>query len=237
MLGQQTVFFGHQSVGWNIIEGVEQYLSANPIAGFSVAEVNDAKNVQTTGLIHTEIGENYNPQSKLQHFDRLMRDGMADKVDVAMFKFCYVDFNAQTDVTQLFNDYKTTLASLSAAYPNTTFVHVTVPLFAKGNSLKLWAKGVLGRSDEAFGNAKRHEFNELLRAEYTGNAPIFDLARLESTTTGGSTCTMTIDGQTVPCLSAELTYDGGHLSDQGKTVIAGEFLKFLSTVRQPAPAY
>ena len=54
--------------------------------------------------------------------------GAAAGVDIALVKFCYVDFDAGTDVPALFAAYQATLASLEGRYPRTTFVHVTAPL-------------------------------------------------------------------------------------------------------------
>jgi lysophospholipase L1-like esterase len=76
-------------------------------------------------------------------------------------------------------------------------------------------------------NANRTRFNDMLRAEYGGKDPIFDIAKLESTA-GGSRNVFEYDGQKVEALVPAYTNDGGHLSDEGKRWIAEQLLIFLA---------
>lgn len=233
MLTSKTIFFGHQSVGDNLLQGLSELPASAAGAQLTATQVADASGVRGAGLFHAYVGQNYDPLSKLRHFDELMRAGVADSADVALFKFCYVDFTQHTDVEALFAAYTETLDALVVAYPDTTFIHVTVPLMAEKGGLKAFARRVLGRYDESFGNLQRHRFNELLRAEYAGKEPLFDLAQVESTAPDGSTCQMTVDGTQVPCLVPAYTDDGGHLNAAGRAHVAAQFLVSLAALESP----
>ena len=57
-----------------------------------------------------------------------MRGGMGRHVDVALMKFCYVNFTTSADVNALFARYRDTMGALERDFPNATFIHVTMPL-------------------------------------------------------------------------------------------------------------
>ena len=74
------------------------------------------------------------------------------------------------------------MTELKTAYPHVTFVHVTVPLTITQAGVKAWVKSAIGKP--VFGvqeNAVRNRYNELIRDEYRGHEPLFDLASWEST--------------------------------------------------------
>ncbi|WP_129628138.1 hypothetical protein [Candidatus Oscillochloris fontis] len=226
----QRIFFGHQSVGWNIITGVEAILQQHPDVTMAITTPTERTDDQAAAFVHTEVGQNYDPLAKLTDFDRLIREGLGDQVEIAFFKFCYVDFDQQTDVEQLFKTYQATMDALQRDYPDTTFVYVTTPLMAPDQGAKGFLKGMLGRNQEVNANTKRHQFNELLRASYAESGALFDLAAVEATAADGTTCTMKVSGETVPCLVRAYTDDGGHLNDVGQRVVAGKLIAFLATL-------
>jgi hypothetical protein len=231
-LSRQRIFFGHQSVGGNILDGVKQ-LGAGP----RVVEVKAPTDTVEPGtLAHARVGENTKPESKLADFERLMDGGLAKQADVAFFKFCYIDFSATTDTRALFEQYRATLDALKARHPDTTFVHVTVPLTTVQRGAKAWLKELLGRPVWGVAeNVQRETFNQLLRQTYGGGkAPLFDLAMLESTTAEGTPETYELNGQSWPAMVPAYSDDGAHLNSAGQARIAREFLGFLSTL--PAPA-
>jgi hypothetical protein len=228
MLSDRAIFFGHQSVGGNMMQGVEEQLVAQPGAKLKVTAVTAAAEVQGTALFHTMIGQNGDPLGKIEHFEQLVRGGVGERAEVAFLKFCYIDFTPGTDVRQVFESYKRAMAVLAQDYPGTTFVHLTVPLTVEGSGIKYLAKRLLGRHDDSLGNPQRQQFNELLRREYAGKEPLFDLAKLEATAPDGRLCQMTLDGQTVPCMYAGYTDDGGHLNEQGRSFVAKQLLAFLA---------
>jgi hypothetical protein len=225
----RTVFFGHQSVGRNILEGVEETLKAHPAASWTIREIKGGADIAGPGLFHAEVGQNTDPLSKLEAFDRLVRAGVGERADVAFFKFCYIDFDKNSDVTALFARYKATLAALAQTYPNTAFVHVTVPLMAPERGVKALIKQAVGRYDAA--NAARHAFNQLIRSEYGASGRVFDLAGAEAAEPDGGQCTVSGSDGPIPCLASAYTDDGGHLNALGRKAVAPRFIAFLAGVK------
>lgn len=216
------VFFGHQSVGQSLVDSISGQVSAF-----------DATENQTpppnASFFHALVGENERPRSKVSDFARRLEALQARQpIDVAMMKLCYVDFDASTDVDGLFDAYAQTLRELRAKYPHTTFVHITTPLTTVQGGLRGWLKRHLGSG--AWGereNARRHAYNERLRAAFKGE-PLFDLAAIEATRPDGTSDTFELDGARVPRLRAELTDDGGHLNQAGRQEVSAALLRFLA---------
>lgn len=223
-VSDRRIFFGHQSVGDNILDGV------NDVTGgkLSIREGRTAAAFASPGLVHTRIGKNEAPRSKLTDFEAAL-ENLAAPVDIAFFKFCYVDFAADTDVDQLFTEYESTLRRLRARHPGVTFVHVTVPLTAVPSGAKAWLRKTVTRKPAwgALENETRHRFNTLLRTRFTGE-PLFDLAALESTRPDGSGHTYQHEGKTLPALVAEFSDDGQHLNSVGRRRVAEALLTFLA---------
>jgi hypothetical protein len=234
MVAAKTYFFGHQSVGANILQGVEELDAPSAEQALPIVEFADSAAITAPALVHTTVGENYDPLSKIQAFDDLVRNQVGEHVDVAFFKFCYVDFDGTTDVDGLFETYQQTMDALVRDFPQTTFVYVTVPLMAKDQGIKAFVKSVIGRVDPANANLQRHRFNQLLREEYADTGRLFDLAQAEATYAGDQMCTMRVQGQAVPCLYPQYTDDGGHLNELGRRVIAEQFVAFLADLKEPA---
>jgi hypothetical protein len=226
-IATKRIFFGHQSVGWNILQGVEELLAAEPEAKLTLTQLERVEADLASGFIHMEIGQNYDPLSKLQAFKQAMEAGVGLQADIAFFKFCYVDIDKNTDPGQLFASYQQVMDELSKAYPQTRLVYVTTPLMAPEQGVKAMLKGLLGRNDAALANLKRHEFNELLRLRYAESGRVFDLAAIEATAPDGKRCTVTVDGVITPCMVSAYSDDGGHLNAVGRQVVAGQFLQFL----------
>ena len=226
-LSRLKVFFGHQSVGADVIAGVGELLAGRPDLKWSVVESTEP--LTGPALAHCPVGRNFEPLSKIQDFARVVRGGVGDTADVALFKFCYVDLKHGADVEGLFESYKAEMTELTRSYPRTKFAHVTVPIRGRREGWKLVVKRLLKRPDPfADDNATRYRFNELMRREYAGGGLLFDLAEAEATREDGTRCVTRWQGQTVPCMCPEYTYDAGHLNDRGRRVIAGKFLGFLA---------
>ncbi len=222
------IYFGHQSVGLNILEGITDVLTA---AGSSIAitEARDPKQGKGPGIFHSAIGENENPLAKIRDFDALMRAGWASRVDAAFMKLCYVDIRARTDVDAIFAAYRDTMARLKADFPGTTFIHFTAPLMARETGTRASIKRLVGR--QIWGdsdNIAREKYNALLRKEYGGREPLFDLALLESSRADGSRTLYSSGGSQYAALEAAYTDDGGHLNARGRAFIAERLLLFLA---------
>lgn len=234
-LAQRKVFFGHQSVGDNIIVGMEEIMKERPGVRLDIRKTKKPENFGNAVFGHFAIGKNEDPATKIHDFDAIMRSGVAGRVDIALFKFCFVDITGSTDAGKLFEDYAHAMASLKTAYPGVAFVHVTVPLLRREKaSPKAWLLRLLGKGDGFFAdehNVRRNEFNDLMRAAYAGREPLFDLAAFESTHPDGSRETFTDRGRTCSALAPEYTEDGGHLNALGRRMVAGQFLIFLAGIR------
>lgn len=230
-LAEKRIFFGHKSVGNNIIEGMQELLKAHPDIRMDIAKTENPADIKPGTFTHDAVGKNGEPKTKIQDFVAKMESGIAGKADIAFFKFCYVDITSATDVNAIFHEYIKAMAELKKKYPHTTFVHITTPLMWKEpNFPKGIIKRLLGKGGEA-DNAARNAYNELLRKEYTGKEPIFDLARLEAIRPDKTVNTFFWKGNRYPALVPEYTDDGGHLSSKGKTMIAEQMLVFLSGLK------
>jgi len=219
------IFFGHQSVGGNVLDGLQR-LSAAQGAPVSVRESSQAA-LSGPGLAHAYLGTNGDPASKLAAFDRAL--GPSANVEVALVKLCYVDISERTDVQQLFAAYQATVAAVRARHPGLVLVHVTTPLVADQGWLKTTAKRLLGKGNGAIADNRRREaYNELLRKTYQGREPIFDLARLESTRPDGSPERSSYQGADVPALVPGYTDDGSHLNAAGQERAARELVRVLA---------
>ena len=233
-LAQKKIFFGHQSVGNNIFEGIREVMKENLQIKLNIVETNNSSDFNVGVFAHSGIGKNHDPISKIDAFSSLMKKGIGNISDIAFFKFCFVDVDASTDIQKIFADYKSTMTILVKEYPKTTFIHFTVPLLRKEKtSFKTKIKALLGNKDSFFANENnivRNDFNQLLRNEYEGKYLVFDLAKIESTHPGGTSESFMANGKTYYSLSPEYTEDGGHLNQKGRKIVAEQLLLFLSNL-------
>ncbi|CAM3391187.1 hypothetical protein G4177_31525 [Corallococcus sp. ZKHCc1 1396] len=229
-LSHRRVFFGHQSVGGNILDGVRGLTPGAPAP--ALVEVKDATAALAPGTFaHALVGQNEQPETKLAHFAQLLDGGLAEQVDVALVKFCYIDFNSGTDAKALFEKYRATLAGLKTRHPGVTFVHVTAPLTTVQRGVKAWLNELRGRSVFGVGeNVSREAFNALMRQTYGGREPLFDLAALESTRADGTPETFDVNGRPYPAMVPAYSDDGGHLNARGQARVASALVSFLGAL-------
>ena len=227
-LAGRRIYFGHQSVGYNLVEGLQSWAVERPDLGLKIVEGRSADGLSGPAFMHAKNGANYEPFEKMQDFSKTLEGGVGEKADVAFFKFCYVDFSAETDVEKVFTGYKTTLAGLHDKYPKTKFLHVTVPLTIVQSGPKATLKKLLGKKlGGAEANIVRNRFNELMRKEYGGREPLFDLAAVESTRLDGLV-RFEQDGTSYPALAPEYSSDGKHLNPDGARWASAHLLKTLA---------
>jgi hypothetical protein len=230
-LAHERVYFGHQSVGNNVLQGLAE-LSAAEGVPLRIAELPRAASLDGPGIGHLFVPENGDPLRKLASFRQALGAGSA--ADIALVKFCYVDINAGTDMRALFDAYRETIDELRLKNPRTTFVHVTLPLTTVQTGPKAWVKRLLGRAPYGtIENVKREQYNALLRRTYAGREPIFDLARLESIAPDGTQATVEWDGTVAPAMVPAYTEDGGHLNHAGRLRAAREFVRVLAAAGGP----
>lgn len=206
------VFFGHQSVGRNIIKGINAALKGD--TRLRVVELTTERSEPPRGeggyFAHANIGKNEEPYTKIRAFDTLLRDGLGAHVEVALLKLCYVDVTSGTDVQALFETYRDTLASLAQDYPDVRFLHATVPL----------------TTSQVENNILREKYSDLLRSQYRG--ALFDIAALESTAPDGSRVGgRDRSGRSYFELHGAYTSDGGHLNSEAARMAAVALLALI----------
>lgn len=228
---RRRVFFAHQSVGANILEGLGELAADDPRLRFPVVRADSLPSEVRPGLYHAFVGANRRPDAKNADFVRMLDEGFGAAVDIALLKYCYLDVGQSTNVEQLFADYRAAVDSVRQRFPSLTVVHVTQPLTTAESWGESRIRGLLGKASDRALNARRHEFNELMRATYGASGMLFDLARIESTNPDGSRATYMHAGDTVFALSSAYTDDGGHLNSLGRRVAAAELVGFLAQVQ------
>jgi hypothetical protein len=221
VLSTHGVYFGHQSIGnmflW-MSGGLSSILNANTGPDPALRRTLDPAEMGPGVFAENFVGANFDPASKIASFEAQLRGGIGAKVDVALMKFCFVDFQpgvayfASGTAATLFASYRAMIARLQADYPGVLFVHVTAPLVVYANGD--------GR------NPLREEYNALLRSTYAGTEPIWDLALLESTRPDGG---REIGGDGAPALYPGYDDgDGGHPNEAGRHAMATSLVAFLA---------
>ena len=142
----------------------------------------------------------------------------------------------------VFDDYKNAISQLNKKYPKTSIIHFTVPLETSKVPFKFWLK-IFRSAGWSYrfkmikniknmwrydANMKRNEFNELIRKEYDGKEPVFDLADRESTHPDGRRETFTKNRKAYYSMVPDYTHDGGHLNEAGRTIAAQQLLLLLA---------
>jgi hypothetical protein len=231
-LAEARIYFGHQSVGRDIVNGIQQLINCGESPPLHIVESCETSVFKQPGLVHSRIGRNTHPYEKIQDFISIITNGIGNQADVAFFKFCYVDFNESTDEVRIFDKYVATLNELKIKYPGTLFIHCTVPLTIVHTSLKTRIKTLLRLKNiwEYASNIKRNCYNEKLLGYYAGKEPVFDLAKKESSTETGGHIKYSYCGKQYFSLNPELACDDGHLNDDGKLKVARELLFFLNNL-------
>lgn len=226
----RRVFFGHQSVGENVISGLVPAFARQGAMPPVIADLTSPaiKTPRGAGaFLHAFVGTNTDPLGKLADFDARLRGGLSEEIDAALVKFCYVDVDRNTDIDQLFVRYTSTLELLIRDYPKVDFWHSTVPLMARpgllarlrGSVTTTWATYC------AEDNLARERYNAKIRAKHRGR--LFDLAAIESTTPTGSRVEGRVAGQVYYSLYPGFASDSGHLNAGGSELAAAHLLALL----------
>ena len=234
-LNKSVVFFGHKSVGNNIIDGIYDLIDSHSYINLRIYETKAVDQITGAMFIHAPVGRNMEPESKILEFKKIMEGGFGEKVDVAFFKFCYADIVSYSNPDVILDAYCKTMETLRGRFPNVIFVHVTVPLCAPPKTtkdiFKLNIKRVFGRSTVLDDNFIRAQYNELLRERFSGKEPIFDIAEYEALGPDGLRYYCLCKGHEVPVLVKSYTNDGGHLNIFGRRYVAEQLLiKMLELV-------
>ena len=215
VLKSKRVFFGHQSVGSNILRGIESLASDDSTLALTLVHLEDSTRLPISFFAERQIGENSKPNTKCADFQKILEVQLKGKVDVAIMKFCYVDITADTDVEGMFQTYCSTIDTLRAHLPSVTFVHATVPLTFGPARWKQIISRILGKTiSSEVSNVKRNRYNSMVRARFAGD-PIFDLESVESTYPDGSRESFSVGGKEYYSLVPAFSGDGTHLNLEG----------------------
>ena len=100
---ETRVFFGHQSVGANILDGLSELCLNN------VNTRDPAKPIAQVDapILHAYVGRNTYANEKMIDFAQILDGRKVGDVDVAMLKFCYVDTGHDLSAQKIFDLYVT----------------------------------------------------------------------------------------------------------------------------------
>ncbi|MCW8934253.1 MAG: hypothetical protein OQK98_05975 [Gammaproteobacteria bacterium] len=225
------IYFAHMSVGDNIIQGVSEIFNTDDYKNLNILKKHEKHINRKNFIMHSHIGNNTDPVQKCHAFKSIIESEIGDYIDIALLKFCYIDINNNTNISQLFNEYKAVMNELILKFPDITFIHVTTPLRHIDSGFSIWFRELIGRPNiSKLSNIKRNQFNKLLHSYYKSQ-PIFDLAAAESTHPDGTRETFKYkNSETYYGLIAEYTNDNGHLNDKGRKIVADAFIKQLAII-------
>jgi len=221
----KTYFFGHQSVGVDLMDGIQSIDSQLVVRDIHLSDTITQQGV----FYHAKIGQNRNPQLKVAEFCEFVSQNVQNLSVVGM-KFCYVDITSSTNVDSLFAYYQQKMNELARLAPEVRLFHVTVPLRTVKDDFKSRIKEWL--LDKDYGkqdNLARERFNELMRGYYAENE-LFDLAKSEALLPDGSINSFSHQGGECLALCPEYTEDGGHLNQTGKAILGTRFVQFLKSL-------
>ena len=237
-LATGRIFFAHQSVGENVLEGVSELLADSGAPALAIVDVNGTDSLPTRGyILHTKIGQNKHPDSKCADFGRILEE-KKNLIDVAILKYCFEDVENGQDAQTLFSEYQGMLTGLRKHFPSITIIPATIPLTAN-SGFPNWQRSAWHRKARLFfglregeeANIKRNQFNALLLEANQGK-PIFDIAKIESTYPDGSQESFRKGSETYYALIEEYTNDGGHLNAMARKIAAREFIDVVASVLQ-----
>ena len=222
-VGKARIFFGHQSVGQNILDGLKDLMDA------SAPQVNIVKARKGEELppgpclAHAYLGVNANPSAKIRDYAEFLDQPRPQEWNAVLLKFCFLDITRDTDVPALFKQYQDAVSALKQRHTNWVFIHATAPL-TRADGIRAFVKKLIGKRTTEDDNIKRMEYNNLLISAF-GSDPILDVSRIESTHGDGSRESFTRSGNTYYELAREYTEDGGHLNANGSKILAAEFVR------------
>jgi hypothetical protein len=106
-LDSKKVFFGHASVGYNVIEGIENIkANSDRFKLITVQELKENVVADKPGIYHAKNGKNSFPKTKVEAFRTFLEENKrGSQFDIAFFKFCYVDIHKESNVQEIFDYY------------------------------------------------------------------------------------------------------------------------------------
>ncbi len=227
-ISRAKIFFGHQSVGFNIMDGVTTLAKEAGVDALQIIEIKEGNELPQHFFAHAPVGKNTEPNTKCDAFAEDINTLFSQGLDIAMLKFCFVDMRAEDDPQAVFDYYRTTIDSLQKSYLRTRFIHFTLPLTTIQTGWKAKVKKLIGKRNFGYReNINRFNYNQLLKEHYN-EENIFDLSKIESTYPDGSRETFERDGKMYYALIPAYSTDGGHLNTTGSQLAAKELVHILA---------
>jgi hypothetical protein len=213
-------YFASASVGSLMCEGLTNLHLADPSfyqlqslsSGGSPPATTAPGNIYVDDRGHSTTNNYYGDwQYEVGYFQTAAGNGWTyPRVDIAMNILSFIDIwynNSSTGVTAELDGYIGSMTNLEAAYPQTLFVYMTMPITTTNYSYEADTEP----EDEYW----RCVFNNQLRAWCAANNRVlFDIADIEAHDTNGNLVTFTYDG-----LLCEQLYSG---DNQGGDAGGGE---------------
>jgi hypothetical protein len=233
-LSTKRIYFGHQSVGANIVQGIESLMREAPGNGLRLVDA-DPENAIIVGPVfqHSLIGTNGDPISKNTAFISSIRNRHRQRYDVAFFKYCFLDITKDSDLDRIFLDYKNSIDLLKMEFPGTSFVYVTTPLTVVQTGMIVQLKSLIGRPIGGYNdNRARERLNEMIRKEYNETGLVFDLAAIEARRQDGTEVMFNYLDGSYRALDSQYSSDGGHLNERGSRYVAKKLMEFIGGLEQ-----
>ena len=140
-------------------------------------------------------------------------------------------FRGVEEIVKLSEEVK---KELKGRYPDTKFLHVTVPIRStpKGTKkfLKQTVKLLIGRQGFFEDNMMRRDYNDLLNNAYSKTGLFFDLAHIEAVNSSGFECYAKKGVEKVYVMAPKYTEDGGHLNSLGRKKVAEQLMIILAEI-------
>jgi hypothetical protein len=210
------VYFEHASVGSNIVDGLHD-LASNSLYAIDLHTLDADMSASATWFnLQNGIGDfpRGNPDFTVKRDDfntRMRTSGFASWVDVASFKYCYIDDDlGGMSAQEAFNSVRLVIEGLETSYPNVRFIWWTMPIQTTGNSAT-------------------DAYNVLVRNYCAqNNKYLLDIADIE--------CHCPLDNYIqdggFQALFSGYTDDGGHLNSLGQQRVARAYWTVLSMIAQ-----
>lgn len=230
------VFFAHQSIGENILNGLPAALASEGLPAPRVVSPDDGSSTEGGVFMHALIGTNGDPLGKIADFQTYVSQVSKAGIDIAILKLCYVDFETSTDVKKVFAAYSSAMERLEAQYPDITFIYTTTPLTAKGSPANaVNANNVHGLADASQSGmpieAVREKYNALVRDRYRDTGRLFDIAALEASVDDGKVMAQEYKGDLHYAMNPELAdTDREHLNSTGSKRLGKKLLELIGHV-------
>ena len=80
-LQDAKIYFGHQSVGYNILSGLESLAKKSSI-DINILEWNENKKLPQSYFLHSQVGKNTKPETKCNDFIKFLQN-LNDSIDEA----------------------------------------------------------------------------------------------------------------------------------------------------------